>query len=72
MQQGTAELLFLPRGTRPINQLWLILEMKDAVVVAQAHSGGPTHPGGPDYNPFINNPDLLVQVIEENLRPYPE
>jgi len=67
-----AELLLLPLGTREINHLWLIVELEDAVVVARAHSGGPRYPGGPDYNPFINNPDLLVQVIDENLRPYPE
>jgi hypothetical protein len=67
-----AELLSLPLATREVNQLWLILDMGDGVVVAVAGSGGPVYPGGPDYNPFINNPDLLVQVIEDNLRPYPE
>jgi hypothetical protein len=72
VQSRKAELLSLPLGTREVNQLWLILELDDTVVVAQAHSGGPIYAGGPDYNPFINNPDLLVQVIDENLRPYPE
>jgi hypothetical protein len=67
-----AELLSLPPATREVNQLWLILDMGDGVVVAVAPSGGPAYPGGPDYSPFINNPNLLVQVIEENLRPYPE
>jgi len=67
-----AELIFVPLGTRPVNTLWLVLDLGDAVVLAQALAGGAMYPGGPDYNPFINNPDLLVQVIEENLRPYPE
>ena len=66
-----AELLSLPLATREVNQLWLILNMEDAVAVAVAGSGGPVYPGGPDYNPFINNPDLLIQVMED-LRPYPE
>jgi hypothetical protein len=66
-----AELLSLPLATREVNQLWLILNMEDAVAVAVAGSGGPVYPGGPDYNPFINNPDLLIQVMED-LRPYPD
>jgi hypothetical protein len=57
--------------TRPLNALWLILDLGDAVVVADAHSGGPVTPSGPDHSPFINNPDLLVQVMED-LRPYPK
>jgi hypothetical protein len=65
------ELLSLPLATREVNQLWLLLDMEDVVVVAVAHSGGPLYPGGPDYNPFINDPDLLIQVMED-LRPYPE
>ena len=40
-------------------------------MVAGTNSGGPMYPGGPDYNPFINNPDLLVALMED-LRPYPE
>ena len=65
------ELLFLPLGTRPLNILRLVLDIGDVVVVAQTHAGGPVYPDGPDYNPFINNPDLLIQVMED-LRPYPE
>jgi len=71
VRDKTADLLFLPLATRPLNQLWLILDLGDTVVVALAPSGGPTEEGGPDYNPFINNPDLLIQVMED-LRPYPE
>jgi hypothetical protein len=57
--------------TRPVNAVWLVLEMDGFVVLADAHSGGPASPGGPDSNPFVNDPDLLVQVMQ-NLRPYPE
>jgi hypothetical protein len=66
-----AELMSIPLGTRPVNQLRLIVEIGEVVVVATAFAGGATYPGGPDYNPFINNPDLLVHVMED-LRPYPE
>jgi len=65
------ELLFLPGGSRPLNILRLVLDLGDVVLVAQAYAGGPVYPGGPDYNPFINNHDLLVQVMED-LRPYPQ
>jgi hypothetical protein len=66
-----AELISIPLGTRPVNTLWLVLDLGDVVVLATAGAGGVVYPGGPDYNPFINNPDLLIQVMED-LRPYPE
>jgi hypothetical protein len=66
-----AELYSAPGGTRPLNALWLVLDLGDVIVLAQANSGGPITPGGPDYSPFINNPDLLVQVMQD-LRPYPQ
>ena len=66
-----AELISVPLGTRPVNTLWLVLDLGDVVVLATAGAGGAVYPGGPDYNPFINNPDLLIQVMED-LRPYPE
>jgi len=66
-----AELIFVPLGTRPVNTLWLVLELGEVVVLATAGAGGAVYPGGPDYNPFINNPDLLVALMED-LRPYPE
>jgi hypothetical protein len=66
-----AELISVPAGTRPVNALSLILDLDAVVVVAVAASGGPVTPGGPDYSPFINNPDLLVQVMRD-LRPYPQ
>ena len=66
-----ADLLSLPGLTRPVNQLRLIVDMGDAVVLAIAPSVGPATPGGPEGSPFINNPDLLVQVMQD-LRPYAE
>jgi hypothetical protein len=66
-----AELISVPLGTRPVNTLWLVLDLGDVVVLATAGAGGAVYPGGPDYNPFINTPDLLIQVMED-LRPYPE
>jgi len=71
VQGRDGELILQSAGARPLNAIWLVLDLRDVVVVAGANSGGAVSPGGPDYNPFINNPDLLVQVME-NLRPYPE
>lgn len=71
VQGREGELLFLPGGTRPVNILRLVVDVGDVVLVAEAPSGGPATPGGPDVNPFINNPDLLVQVMQD-LRPYPQ
>jgi hypothetical protein len=65
------QLISVPLGTRPVNTLWLVLDLGDVVVLATAGAGGPVYPGGPDYNPFINNPDLLIQAMQD-LRPYPE
>lgn len=66
-----AQLISVPLGTRPVNTLWLLLDLGDVVVLATALAGGAVYPGGPDSNPFINNPDLLIQVMED-LRLYPE
>jgi len=66
-----AELISIPLDTRPLNTLWLVLDLGDVVVVAQALAGGSVQADGPDYSPFINNPDLLVQVMQD-LRPYPQ
>ena len=65
------DLFLQAAGARPLNALWLIVDLDDVVLVAHTNSGGAIYPGGPDYNPFINNPDLLIQVMED-LRPYPE
>ena len=66
------DLLFLPFGTRPLNVLRLVLDLGEVVVVAQAYSvTAPATEGGGELSPFIKDPDLLVQVMED-LRPYPE
>ena len=64
-----AELISIPRFTRPVGQLRLILDLDEVFVVAVARSV--QRPDGTDYNIFIKNPDLLVQVMQD-LRPYPE
>lgn len=58
-------------STRAVNAVYLVLQLDNVVVVADAHSGGPISPGGPDYSPFVNDPDLLIQVMQD-LRPYPQ
>jgi hypothetical protein len=67
-----ADLISVPSDSRPVNAISLIVELDPVVVAATAWSLGPVSPGGPDRTVFINNPDLLVQVIDDNLRPYPE
>jgi hypothetical protein len=71
VQSKEAVMILQAAGARPLNEIWLILDRGDITVVASANSGGPVSPGGPDFSPFINNPDLLIQVLED-LRPYPE
>ena len=65
-----AELISVPSGNRRVNGLSLILDVDSVVVVAQAASVLSGY-GATELNIFINNPDLLVQVMQE-LRPYPE
>jgi hypothetical protein len=67
-----AQMLAVPQVTRPVGYLLLVLDLDEVVVTTTARAFGPMSPGGPDRTVFINNPDLLVQVIEQNLRPYPE
>jgi hypothetical protein len=67
-----AELISVPSGTRPVGKVRLVIDLNEVVVLAVARALGPVSPGGPDRTVFINNPDLLVQVIDDNLRPYPE
>ena len=71
VQGRDGDMILQSAGARPLNAIWLVLDLSDVVVVAAANSGGPVSPGGPDYNSFINNPNLLIQVMED-LRPYPE
>jgi len=61
-----AEAVSVPLGARPVNILWLVLDMGDVIVVGTARSGAPDEP----ENPLID-PDNLIAVMED-LRPYPE
>jgi hypothetical protein len=61
-----AELVSVPLGTRPVNTLWLLLDLGDVVVLATARAGAPDEPP----NPLIK-PDNLIALMED-LRPYPE
>jgi hypothetical protein len=65
------QLYVLPGGTsRPTNQLWLFVDLGQTTAIAQAFSGS-TGVGGTDVNTLIDK-DLLIQVVADNLRPYPE
>jgi hypothetical protein len=66
-----AQMLAVPQVTRPVGYLRLVLDLDQVVVTTTASALGPVSPGGPDRTVFINNPDLLVQVMQD-LRPYPE
>ena len=63
------ELLSLPSGTRPVNQLVLIVDLGNTIVVGRAFSGGPGIPGE-DANPLIQA-DLLIDLMAQ-VRPYPQ
>ena len=63
------ELFSLPLATRPVNQLWLFVDVGETIVVARALSGGPGIPGQ-DVNPLIDSERLVWAM--QNLRPYPE
>jgi hypothetical protein len=65
-----AELFSLPSAPRPVNQLKLIVEIGDVDIIARAYAGGSGIPGQ-DPNPLIDK-DLLISVLAEHLRPYPE
>jgi len=67
-----ADLFLQAAGSRPLNALWLILDLGDVIVLAHTNSGvAPAAQGGVELNPLIKNPDLFVQVMQD-LRPYPE
>jgi hypothetical protein len=66
------EVILQGDAARPLNALSLVLDLENVVVVARAHSVlAPAARGGGELTPFINDPDLLVQVMQD-LRPYPE
>ena len=57
-------------GTRPVNQIWVSVDLGDAVVLANAPSVGGIIEGGPDANPLIDEQTLLAAL--QHLRPYPQ
>lgn len=63
------QLYTLPGGSRPVNQLWLFVDVGDSIVVGQASSGTSGIPGE-DVDPLIQS-DVLIFVMEQ-LRPYPQ
>ena len=65
-----AQVISVPFASRPVNVVSLILETEPVVVVAEARSNHA--PDGTELSIFMKNPDLFVQVIDQNLRPYPE
>jgi hypothetical protein len=65
-----AELFSLPSGIRPVNLLRLVVDTGDVYVIAKAYAVGNGIPGQ-DPNPLIDK-DLLISVVAEHLRPYPE
>jgi hypothetical protein len=66
----SGELYTIPSAERPANQLWLFLNLGETTVIAQVDSGATGVPGT-DPNPLIDK-DLLISVLAEHLRPYPE
>jgi hypothetical protein len=63
------ELVTLPAGNRPVNQLWLFVDTGSAEVLIRAPSGTTGVPGT-DSNPLIDE-DLLVELASRELRAYP-
>ncbi|MEX1254225.1 MAG: hypothetical protein WEE64_07780 [Dehalococcoidia bacterium] len=65
-----AQLVTLPSPSRPVNKLYLFVDVGDTVAIVQAASGETGVPGA-DPNPLIDK-DLLIQVVAESLQPIPE
>lgn len=64
------KLFTLPSPSRPVNKLYLFVDLGDTVAIVQPASGTTGLPGE-DSNPLIDK-DLLIQVVAENLQPIPE
>jgi hypothetical protein len=60
----------IPAGTRPVNNLFLVLQFGDTTVQVVSSAGGAPVEGGPDVNPLVDEATFLSVV--EKLRPYPE
>lgn len=64
-----AEFVTLPLGNRPVNQLWLFVDVGEMIVIGNAPSVESGIPGQ-DPNPLIEANNLIWAM--EQLRPYPE
>jgi hypothetical protein len=65
-----ATLWSIPGGTRPVNQLQVVLQFGTTTVIVRGESGGPAKPGSPDVNPLVDEATLLSVLA--HLRPYPQ
>jgi len=66
------EMVFLTLNDGRLNLVELVLGFGDVVALARANAlTASAAQGGGELSVFINNPDLLIQVME-NLRPYPQ
>jgi hypothetical protein len=57
-------------GTRPVNDVWVIIHAGETTVLALVNAGGNPTPGGPELNPLIDEITLLN--VLQHLRPYPQ
>ncbi len=64
------ELLTSALATREVNAVTVFVDVGETVVVVRTNAGSTGVPGT-DVNPLIQS-DLLIEVVAENLRPYPE
>jgi hypothetical protein len=62
-------LLSVPSATRPVNHLRLLPDVGGQTVEVTT-SAGTTGVPGEDANPLLQE-DLLLSVVEQNLRPFP-
>ncbi len=65
-----ATIIVIPAGTRPVNELRLIVHFRTTTVLVIATAGGAATPGGPDVNPLIDEETFLS--VMQQLRPYPQ
>jgi hypothetical protein len=71
IQGREAEIITLSTATRPLNRIYVIMDLGDQVLLVQTASRSTGGRGGiPDVNPLLDQATLLS--VLENLRPYPE
>ncbi len=64
------DVFLVPLDNRPVNQVWLFVDVQDSVLVATAFSGSNGIPGEDD-NPLLD-PDLLVETVGLHLQTFPD